>query len=64
MHSARPSSGGSVRSQSSRYLDASATKTTTLGQFFGAEFGTLAFVPGRVPRRLPHHPSAPGYGHP
>ena len=64
MHSARPSSGGSVRSPSSRDRDTSAAKTTTLGQFFGAEFGNPAFVPGRIPRRLPHHPSAPGYGHP
>jgi|GEM_PF-2852087 len=66
MHSARPSSGGSVRAQSNRGHVVIATNTTTLGQCFGAEFGN-PFDGGDTDhpsRRLPHHPPASGDGHP
>jgi hypothetical protein len=64
MHSARPSIGGSVRAQSSSGCVETTTKTVTLGRFFGAEFGNRDANPDRRSRRLPHHPSATGYGHP
>lgn len=64
MHSARPSIGGSVRALSSRGSPKAATNTVTLGRFFGAEIGNRDANPDGRSRRLPHHPMAPGYGHP
>lgn len=60
MHSACPSSGGSVREESAR--DDTTTKTFFTGQNTWAEFDRAAAAGSD--RRASHHPSAPGYGHP
>jgi hypothetical protein len=65
MYSATPGCGGSVRQVSGEGLDTT-TKTVGLETPFAAEFGNRNAQDGArsQPERLPHHPSAPGYGHP
>jgi len=64
MRSAHPGCGGSVRRVVRGDSDTT-TKTYGLETPYGAEFGNRNMWDGaRSHVRLPHHPSAPGYGHP